>query len=252
MIETLLASLIPALVGGMFSAGQTGMEKSRAASDRSESARQFDLELDLQKRAMEEAKRATEEENRRRQIEASFRAGKLEDVANMFMNLGQSGGTSDMMRLAGELASPDSYADIRKSAMRELEQSSGALNAMMAQAGLRGSGFSAGQQRGLASDVLMGLSRDIAGQRSANLQAAGNLFGQATQLDLSRLGNIANLFSDEAFGANAPLASGYGMFGANQGLEGMVGGMDTIRRRGPLVNTQMGMTPRTMPVSRVI
>lgn len=116
--------------------------------------------------------------------------------------------TGRMREIAELLASQDDSADMRKSALRELDQSGGALNAMLAQAGVSGSGFAAGQQRGLTSDVLMGLARDIATHRSANLQAAGTLhgqergirsgalqgaagaFGQAGQLQLGAQGNL--------------------------------------------------------------
>jgi hypothetical protein len=210
-----LAALLTALFGAMGSIASGGFQAAAANRATSSAERSKRSELDWEREAAGLAQQAQDEENRRRQIEASFRAAKLEDVIGMFQNLeglGSLGTDAGRLRnVASQLMSHDGEADLRKAALMELDRNSGALNAMLAQAGVRGSGFAAGQQRGLATDTMMGLARDIASNRQQNLLGGGQLLGQAANInqmmanfDLNKLGAIGNLYQDEAFGANAP------------------------------------------------
>jgi hypothetical protein len=199
-------------MGSIASGGFQAAAANRATSS---AERSKQAELDWEREAAQMAQQAQDEENRRRQIEASFRAAKLEDVIGMFQNLeglGSLGADAGRLRnMANQLMSNEGEGDLRKSALMELDRNSGALNAMLAQAGVRGSGFAAGQQRGLATDTMMGLAKDIAASRQQGILGGGQLLGQAANInqmmanfDLSKLGAIGNLYQDEAFGANAP------------------------------------------------
>lgn len=259
---SLIGTLGSSLLGGLFGMGAGNQQASATRAQAAAQERIAGQQIDWQREAAEMARQAQEEENRRRQIEASFRAAKLEDVAGMFQNLqnpqrvGGIEGLQDlggMRDIASLLMGQDPSADLRKAAMRELGGSSNQLNAMMAQAGVRGSGFAAGQQRQLAGDVMSGLAQQIAQNRQQNLMGAGSILGQAGQMDLGmqqfnrnldmqqnqfganmdmeRLSQIARLFQDDAFGANAPLPPGYGQTGANQGLA------PTLQRRTVRMNS---------------
>lgn len=210
-----LAALLTALFGAMGGIASGGFQAAAANRATGSAERSKQSELDWEREAAGLAQQAQDEENRRRQIEASFRAAKLEDVIGMFQNLeglGSLGADAGRLRdMAGQLMGRDGEADLRKAALMELDRNSGALNAMLAQTGVRGSGFAAGQQRGLATDTMMGLAKDIAANRQQNLLGGGQLLGQAANInqmmanfDLNKLGAIGNLYQDEAFGANAP------------------------------------------------
>lgn len=191
------------IFGSLFASGLNAQGQASAARD-NRSAKEKELDFARESRDMEYE--AQDEENRRRQTEAAFRAAKLEDVAAMFEGLGGPGGDMDMLRnLGNQLLSQDSGADLRQQAMRGLDRDGGMLNAMLAQSGVMGSGFGAEQQRGLAGDVISNLAQAMASNRQQNIMGAGQMFGQAGGLDLSRIGSIGNLFQDDAFGPNAPM-----------------------------------------------
>ena len=211
-------ALLTALFGAMGGIASGGFQAGAANRATDAASRSKQAELDWQRQAAQMERDAQEEENRRRQIEASFRAAKLEDVIGMFQNLEGLGGLgqdADQLRgLASRLTSHEGEADLRKAAMYELDKNSGMLNAMLAQSGVRGGGYAGMQQRGLMSDTIMGLSRDIANNRQQNLLGAGNLLSQAGSLnqmmqgfEMDRLSNIGRLFQDDAFGPNAPLGN---------------------------------------------
>lgn len=202
---SLLIALGPAIIGaigrGVAGSQQAGATRS-AASAQERSATEA-IEWERESALM--GQKATEEENRRRQVEASFRAANLEDVIKMFEGLGNSGEMAGMSQIAQQLMSGDGGTDLRKNAMRELDMNSGMLNAMLAQSGVTGSGFGAQQQRGLMTDTMMGLARDMTQNRTQNLMGAANLLGQSQQMNMGRLGAIGSLYQDDAFGANAPM-----------------------------------------------
>lgn len=223
-----LAALLAALFGAMGTIASGGFQAAAANRATSSAERSKQAELDWEREAAGLAQQAQDEENRRRQIEASFRAAKLEDVIGMFQNLqglGSLGADAERMRsMASQLMDPGGEADLRKAAMFELGKNSDVLNAMLAQAGVRGSGYAAGQQRDLATSTMMGLAKDIAANRQQNILGASQMLGQAANInqmmanfDLNRLGAIGNLYQDDAFGANAPdigdLFGGYGRGG---------------------------------------
>lgn len=214
-ISMALATLLSGLFGAMgstFGAGVQGAAANRATESNERMKKQ---ELDWLRQAAGLNFDAQETENERRTGEAQFRAAKLEDIVKMFQGLeGPAGLAEDAGRLRGfasQVMEDGWEGNLRKSAMGELSRNSGALNAMLAQSGVMGSGFAAGQQRSLASDTMMGLARDIAAQRGQNMSMAGNFLGQAGQLsslignfDLNRLQSIGSIYQDDAFGANMP------------------------------------------------
>jgi len=144
-------------------------------------------------------------EQRRRQQEAAFRAGKLEDVASMFQGLqGPSFGgataqqvtaqqvgplaqVAELEDMAREMRAQEGSLDLRRAAMRELDLGGEAMNAALAASGVRGSGFGASQVRGMTGDVLGGLAQQIQQSRMQALSGAAGIMGQAGQMDLSRL-----------------------------------------------------------------
>lgn len=220
------AAILGPLLQGLFNlAGNTASGNATVRSKQ--------LEIDWLREAAEMAQRATEEENKRRSAEAQHRAANLTDVANMFkgldfgpggdyMNrfdrLSGAGGdisanTAPLTGLAGQVGSmnfddlrgiadilmnTDDRVDLRKSAMHELDRNSGMLNAMLAQSGVSGSGFAAGQQRGLMTDTMMGLAQAISQNRFQNLMGAGGLRGQAHEFDLGARGLQGNLLGQAA------------------------------------------------------
>jgi hypothetical protein len=210
-----LGALISALFaagGQVFGAAAQGSAANRATASNERLKQQ---ELDFLRQSALLNFDAQENENERRTGEAQFRAAKLEDIVKLFQGLeGPAGLGEDADRLRGmasQMMEGGWEGDLRKAAMGELGRNSGALNAMLAQSGVLGSGFAAGQQRGLAADTMMGLARDIAAQRGQNMGMAGNFLGQAGQLssllgnfDLNRLNSIGSIYQDEAFGANMP------------------------------------------------
>jgi AraC-like DNA-binding protein len=128
--------------------------------------------------------------NRATNVEGFDRiSGQLEDV-------------SELESIAGTLLSREDVADLRKSAMTTLEGSSEALNAMLAQQGIRGSGFAAQQQRQLASEVMGGLASDISRQRTEALGTAAGVLGQAAgQRGLAA--NVLGTAGQQTLGAGA-------------------------------------------------
>lgn len=94
---------ISALIGlfGTIAGGGLALTGQQAQANAAKTASQNELDmhkmtLDWQREAAGMAQDATEEENRRRQIEAAFRAGKLEDVVKMFQGLQGPGTTAGM------------------------------------------------------------------------------------------------------------------------------------------------------------
>lgn len=186
-------------------------------------------------------------EQRRRQQEAAFRAGKLEDVVGLFENLqgpqfqafsptsiqatqvaapgpisaervgyetlGPSSDVAAMRELAQQLSAEDSGVDLRRAAMRELDLGGESLNAMLAAQGVRGSGYGAMQARGMAGDVMSNLARDISQQRMQALTGAANIYqgagGLATQREMSNQeGLLRAALANQQAGLQAGIATG--------------------------------------------
>lgn len=262
----LLKAAAPIIGAGIGAAGSFFGNRAQANASRDAANRQAqstEAQLDFQRQAGAYGMEGSILENRRRQQEAAYRAANLEDVANMFrgmegpqfgtvsadtvsaQQIGELQETQEMRDLAGALARQDDSLDLRRAAMREAEQGMEGLNAQMAAMGVRGSGFGASQAQGMQADMLSGLAQQISNQRMQATQAAGQLFGQAGQMNLGRQQanqqsalqaatanqaaqlqaaginqraaqaaadfnlmrgqNISQLMQDEAFGANAPL-----------------------------------------------
>lgn len=209
-----ISYVLPALIGAggaAISGSQSANATRNAASAQERSASE---QIAWEREAAQMGQQAQEEENRRRQLEASFRAANLEDVIKMFEGLGNSSEMRGMSQIAQQLMNGEGGTDLRKNAMRELDMNSGMLNAMLAQSGVMGSGFGAEQQRGLMTDTMMGLARDMTQNKTQNLMGAANLLGQSQQMNMGRLGAIGSLYQDDAFGANAPMT---GFPGGNPG-----------------------------------
>jgi hypothetical protein len=199
-----ILGFLNALLGGAGSIIGGSMQanaQNRATASQRESEKE---RLAWEQRYAQMQADAQDEENLRRTQEAQFRAAKLEDVAGMLQAL-QGMGDSDRLRSMGsDLLGNQDYGGLERAAMRGLERSSGMLDASLASRGLFSSGYAAQSQRGLAGDVMANLARDIANQRTSNMGMAANMFGQAGSLDMSRIGQLANIFSDDSFGANLP------------------------------------------------
>jgi hypothetical protein len=171
---------------------------------------------------------------------ATRQAARLEDVANLFREYGaqqnpyvsQLAGmasaaanvdSSDQRRLAGlleggdpyatqqrlaamnlmNMSSPDNRAMLEAEAMRQLERSSGALDASLAARGMFSSGAAAGAQRDLTSSTLGGLAQAIAADRQAaqqmqmaGQQAAAGIYGGLGQSALAGRQAAAGIFGD--------------------------------------------------------
>ena len=171
---------------------------------------------------------------------ATRQAAKLEDLAGLFRSYGsqqnpyvaQLAGmanaaanvdSSDQRRLAGLLeggdpyaaqqrlaamnlmnaSSPDNRATLEAEAMRQLERSSGALDAALASRGMFSSGAAAGAQRDLTASTLGNLAQAIAADRQAaqqmqmaGQQAAANIYGGLGQTALAGRQAAAGIFGD--------------------------------------------------------
>jgi hypothetical protein len=167
-----------------------------------------------------ENRAAAERENLQRRQEFDLnqrRAARLEDIAGLFHDqrdrrpegMDQMGQMAAQLSMAG--GGPDSSRTLERAAMQGLQRQSGMLDAGLAARGIYSSGAALGQQRALASDTMMGLSRDIAADRRQGQQlqmqgqqGAANIFGQMGQLDqqnqLAMLQGIAQLMSDPSMG----------------------------------------------------
>lgn len=195
------------LTGGMQASAtqQAGAQQTQLSREAlAEQRRQFEESMKWMRESAGLAQEGQELENIRRSQEAQRRAARLEDVAAMFQDVEGMAGLRDV---AGRMA-PGGEADLRKAAMRELERGSGQLGAMLASQGLTSSGYGAQQQRALAGDVTMGLAQQIAQNRMQQLMGQAGIFGQLTSADLARLGSIADIYRDEAFGADLPYNPG--------------------------------------------
>ena len=171
---------------------------------------------------------------------ATRQAAKLEDLATLFRDYGaqqnpylsQLAGMAgsaanvdsrDQRRLAGlleggdpyaaqqqlaavnlmNMSSPDNRAMLEAEAMRQLERSSGALDASLASRGMYSSGAAAGAQRDLTSSTLGGLAQAIAADRQAaqqmqmsGQQAAAGIYGNLGQTSLAGRQAAAGIFGD--------------------------------------------------------
>jgi len=206
-LGTLFGFLGNLLTGGMQASATRQAGAQQAATSReslAEQRRQFEETMKWMRESAGLAQEGQELENIRRSQEAQRRAARLEDVAAMFGDVRGMAGLED---IAGRMA-PGGEADLRKAAMRELERGSGQLGAALASQGLTSSGYGARQQRGLAGDVTMGLAQQIAQNRMQQLMGQAGILGQLTSADLARLGSIANIYQDEAFGADLPYNPG--------------------------------------------
>jgi len=187
------------LIGNIVTGRQKANAQKSAAKQQADIARE---ELQFSRESGLLGFEAGIAEQRRRQQEAAFRAGKLEDVASMFQGLqGPSGGyqsvtaqqvgplaqVAEMEDIAREMRAQEGSLDLRRAAMRELDLGGDAMNAALAASGVRGSGFGASQVRGMTGDVLGGLAQQIQQSRMQALSGAAGIMGQAGQMDLSRL-----------------------------------------------------------------
>lgn len=214
-------SAIIGAIGGLLGGGMQMHGQNRSNQMQYQSHQD---QLAWEREAAQMGQAAINEENQRRSKEAQFRAAKLEDVAGMFGKLegiGEMGdvGQGQMREMAQMLMSGNDSANLEKSAMHALSRNSGMLDASLAGRGLFSSGYAAQNQQGLASDTMMGLARDISQNRQQNMGMASGLLGQAGQWDMSRyqhglagrqfdmdrLAQIAQLYMDDSFGANAPM-----------------------------------------------
>jgi hypothetical protein len=171
---------------------------------------------------------------------ATRQAAKLEDLGALFRDYGsqtnpflaQLAGmagaasnvdSSDQRRLAGLLEGGDPYADQQRAAavnlmnmsspdnramleaeaMRQLERSTGALDASLASRGMFSSGAAAGAQRDLTASTLGGLAQAIAADRQAaqqmqmmGQQAAAGIYGGLGQSTMAGRQAAAGIFGD--------------------------------------------------------
>ena len=249
MIDPLTALL---MFGGTaisaISAGQAASQQSASAKKQAETQQQMSEEqLQFQREGAVLGMEAGLEEQRRRQQEAAFRAGKLEDVVGLFeglqgpqfqavspmsiqaqqvatpaaisaervgaQTLGESMDVGAMRDIAQQLAAEDSGVDLRRAAMRELEMGGESLNAMLAAQGVRGSGFGAMQARGMTGDVMAGLARDISQQRMQALTGAASIYqgagGLSTQREMANQDALLRAaLANQQAGLSADIATG--------------------------------------------
>jgi hypothetical protein len=229
-------------------AAQAASQKSAAAKKQAETQQEMSEEqLQFQREGAVLGMEAGLEEQRRRQQEAAFRAGKLEDVVGLFEGLqgpqfqavspmgiqaqqiatpaaisaervgaetlGESVDVGAMRDIAQQLAAQDSGVDLRRAAMRELDVGGESLNAMLAAQGVRGSGFGAMQARGMAGDVMAGLARDISQQRMQALTGAANIYqgagGLSTQREMANQDALLRAaLANQQAGLSADIATG--------------------------------------------
>lgn len=190
-----------------------------------------------------ENRRAIDELNlgTRMGIDTSTRqAAKLEDLAAMFRSYGSRQNpylaglagaagaagridSSDQRRLAGlleggdpyadqqrlaainmmNMAGPDNRATLEAEAMRQLERSTGALDASLAARGMFSSGAAAGAQRELTASTLGNLAQAIAADRQAaqqmqmaGQQAAAGIYSGLGQAAMSGRQAAAGIYGD--------------------------------------------------------
>lgn len=104
--------------------------------------------------------------------------GQGSDVSDIRRMAGSVEDVSGLESIAASLMSADDSADLRTSAMRELSRGGDTMAALMAQQGVRGSGFAAGQQREMGAEVFSNLAERIASSRRENLLGSAGVMGQ--------------------------------------------------------------------------